>query len=102
MSPRFVLSSGLRVCVWSTFALIASFRASASAQDQAAPAVPATKQLAGADAQRVEELTKTIDQLQRAGKFADADAPAREVYAIYERTLGSDHWRTVDARRVVA
>src|SRR5262245_548732 len=62
------------------------------------PAAPAYKQLTGADLRRVEELDQTIEQLERAGKFADAIAPTKEVLAIRERAIGPDHWETTDVR----
>jgi CHAT domain-containing protein/Tfp pilus assembly protein PilF len=49
----------------------------------------------------VAELNKVIDGLWRAGKFAEAVEPARQVAAISEKALGTDHWQTSDARRNV-
>jgi tetratricopeptide (TPR) repeat protein len=57
--------------------------------------------LAGDDARKVAELTKAVDDLWRAGKFAEAVAPARQAVAVCEQALGPDHWRTADARRKV-
>jgi CHAT domain-containing protein/tetratricopeptide (TPR) repeat protein len=59
---------------------------------------PAAKKLNAADAKRVNELNRTVEQLRRAGKFAEAIEPARDVLAIRQKALGKDHWRTDDAR----
>jgi tetratricopeptide (TPR) repeat protein len=64
--------------------------------------VPAWKrQLSGDDAKQVESLSKTINQLKRAGKFAEAVEPARKVLAICQKVCGPDHWQTADARRTI-
>jgi len=57
------------------------------------------KSLGAGDVKRVEELNETIDKLWRSGKFAEAVAPARQVVAVFEKAVGSDHWYTVNARR---
>jgi CHAT domain-containing protein/Tfp pilus assembly protein PilF len=75
-------------------------KASASSVEASHPA-PAPKKLSEADAKRVAELDKAIDTLWRAGKFAEGVAPARQVAAISEKALGTDHWQTADARRYV-
>src|SRR5262249_21226137 len=75
---------------------------SPSALAQNPPAAPAPKQLNGTDAQRVEELNKTIDQLRRAGKFEDAVAYAKKVIMICEREVGADHWKAASASWDVA
>jgi CHAT domain-containing protein/tetratricopeptide (TPR) repeat protein len=54
--------------------------------------------LQGDDARRVEALEKTIDDLEKQGRFAEALAPAREVLAVRRRAQGDDHWETIDAR----
>ena len=53
----------------------------------------------GDDAQQVDSLTKTINQLKSAGRFAEAVEPARKVLATVEKALDPDHWQTADARR---
>jgi CHAT domain-containing protein/Tfp pilus assembly protein PilF len=75
-------------------------KASASPGAASNPAPP-PKKLSEADAKRVAELNKVIDGLYRAGKFAEAVEPARQVVAIAEKALGPDHWGTADARRKV-
>src|SRR5262245_34728406 len=68
----------------------------------AAPApAPPPKALAGDDARKVADLNKAIEDLRRAGKFAEAVEPARQIVAVCERALGPDHWGTADARRRV-
>src|SRR5262249_52462617 len=51
------------------------------------------------DAKRVAELEKKVDQLEAAGKYKEAQPPAREVVQIRRRVQGANHWETVDARR---
>jgi tetratricopeptide (TPR) repeat protein len=65
------------------------------------PPQASVRTLQGDAAQQVESLTKTIDQLKRAGQFAEAVEPARKVLAVCEKVLGSNHWKTADARRAV-
>ena len=72
-----------------------------SPEQSPAPVSPA-KQLADGDAQRVKELEKAIDQLWRAGKFAEADPAAREILAIHEHALPVDDWRIADARKTIS
>jgi hypothetical protein len=50
----------------------------------------APKEVTEADAKRVVELNKEIDALWRAGKFAEAVAPARQAVAVFEKALGPD------------
>jgi Tfp pilus assembly protein PilF len=108
MAPSVAFRIGLAILVAS---LIGPFSASDSAA-QAPPTKPASpsatekpspppKTLTGEDAKRVEALEKTLDQLRRVGKFAEAAEPARQVLAICESALGPDHWQTADARRTV-
>jgi tetratricopeptide (TPR) repeat protein len=109
MSPSSVPNRiGLAVLVAS---LIGPFSRSDSAA-QAPPAKPTSpsatekpspppKTLTGEDAKRVEALEKTIDQLRRAGKFAEALEPAEQVLAIRARALGPGHYQTADARRTI-
>jgi CHAT domain-containing protein/Flp pilus assembly protein TadD len=88
-----ILLAGLACLVW-TDAVVAQ-----SATVEASKVPPWKRQLAGDDAQQVEALAKTIDQLKRAGQFAEAIEPARKILAICERACGPDHWQTADARR---
>src|SRR5262249_42147598 len=37
----------------------------------------------------------------RAGRFAEAIEPAKQVLAVCEKALGPDHWQTADARRTI-
>src|SRR5260370_35838843 len=55
--------------------------------------------LTGEDAKRVAELEKTIDELEAAGKLAEAQGPAREVAEIRRRVQGAKHWEAADAGR---
>jgi tetratricopeptide (TPR) repeat protein len=59
---------------------------------------PWRRVLRGDDAGRAEALQKSIDDLQRKGRFAEALAPAREALALRLRVQGEDHWETVNAR----
>jgi tetratricopeptide (TPR) repeat protein len=60
---------------------------------------PYKRTLPSEDAKRVEALEKEIDELQAAGKFQEALAPARKALAIRLRVQGERHWQTADARR---
>jgi tetratricopeptide (TPR) repeat protein len=76
----------------------------AAAQPDRGPGqdIPAWKRpLSGEAAAQVEKLEQQIDQLRRAGRFAEAIAPAREVAEIRTRLQGADHWQAADARRAV-
>src|SRR5262245_3869413 len=72
-----------------------------SAEDKAPPKKeepPYKRVLTGADAQRVAELAKKVYQLEDAGKYQEAQAPAREIVQIRRRMQGVNHWQTTDAR----
>src|SRR5262249_6929121 len=58
----------------------------------------AQRMLAGDDAKRVEEMEKTIAELRRVGKIAEARGAARTVLEIRTRAQGVGHWQTIDAR----
>src|SRR5205085_9767907 len=62
---------------------------------------PWRRVLRGDDAKRVAELEKQIQALEDAGKFAEAQAPAKEIVKVRTRVQGADHWQTADARLVV-
>jgi hypothetical protein len=66
------------------------------------PDIPPWKRpLSGKAAARVAQLEQQIAQLRRAGRFAEAIEPAREVAEIRTRLQGADHWQTANARRAV-
>jgi tetratricopeptide (TPR) repeat protein len=67
--------------------------------DPALPAVRGLNALSADEVKRVEELNETIEKLWRAGNFAEAIGPARQVVAIFRKTVGPDHWFTADASR---
>src|SRR4051812_8955536 len=69
----------------------------APAADGPPPAPP--RQLSKADAERAKELHARSVELSRAGKFAEAQGPVREILDLYTRVLGEDHSETGDARR---
>ncbi|HLM88540.1 MAG TPA: tetratricopeptide repeat protein, partial [Streptosporangiaceae bacterium] len=62
---------------------------------------PAQHTLTGIDAQQGEALEKQVDEMMRAGKFAETLAPAREVAALRARVQGTGHWQAADAARRV-
>src|SRR5262249_5055730 len=107
MSPRLARREGPGR--WAALTLLAAAglarAAGADPPDPKAPppseAAPPPKQLSEADTRRVAELPKAVDALRRAGQFAEAVAPARQVVVICEKALGPDRWRTADARRQV-
>src|SRR5262249_15720180 len=51
------------------------------------------------DAERAKGLHARSVELGRAGKFAEAQGPIREILDLYTRVLGQDHSETGDARR---
>src|SRR6516165_117751 len=69
--------------------------------DEKQPLQAPVRTLQGDDAQQVESLSKTINQLKSASQFAEAVEPARKVLATCQKALGPDHWQTADARRKV-
>src|SRR5262249_52006511 len=62
---------------------------------------PWKRPLSGEAAARVAKLEQQIAQLRRAGRFAEAIEPAREVAETRTRLQGPDHWQSADARRAV-
>src|SRR5262249_34159750 len=62
---------------------------------------PWKRPLSGEATSQVAKLEERIDQLRRAGRFAEAIEPAREVVEIRTRLQGADHWQAADARRAV-
>jgi hypothetical protein len=76
----------------------------AAAQPDRGPAqdIPPWKRpLSSEPAAQVAKLEQQIAQLRRAGQFAEAIEPAREVGEIRTRLQGADHWQAADARRAV-
>lgn len=69
------------------------------AAEKAPQQTPQPPVLTGDDAKRVEELGGKVDDLRTAGKYAEAQEPAREILAIRTRGLGAGHWQTADAKR---
>jgi tetratricopeptide (TPR) repeat protein len=67
----------------------------------AAPEAPWRRALTGADAKRVQELEQKVNALKTAGRFAEAEKPAREIVAVRTRAQGAGHWQTADANRQV-
>jgi tetratricopeptide (TPR) repeat protein len=65
------------------------------------PAQSQARSLKGDDLKRVRTLDRRIEQLKKAGKFVEAVEPAQEVLAIRRRVLGTENWRTEDARLAV-
>jgi tetratricopeptide (TPR) repeat protein len=59
---------------------------------------PWKRVLTGGDAERVEGLEQTIDELQKAAKFGEARGPARAALAIRTRAQGAGHWETANAQ----
>jgi tetratricopeptide (TPR) repeat protein len=68
----------------------------------AAAEEPSSKRLLqGDDAKQAAALTKRIEELWAAAKFAEAVAPAQEELALRRRLQGEDHWEVADASRRV-
>jgi CHAT domain-containing protein/tetratricopeptide (TPR) repeat protein len=67
---------------------------------EAAEPPPRLRVLTGDEARQVEALAKTIDKLEREGRYAEAVVPAREVLAIRRRVQGEGHWEAISARFV--
>jgi CHAT domain-containing protein len=82
-------------------ALPTGFLAFALAVGAAAEEPPWKRLLQGDDARQAAELEKRLDELEAAGRFADAAAPAEELQALRQRVQGADHWQAADARRRV-
>jgi hypothetical protein len=57
--------------------------------------------LNGDMARKVMKLEQQVDKLQKAGKFAEAVAPAEEITELREKFQGADHWQVVDSRRTL-
>src|SRR5262249_22614057 len=59
----------------------------------------ARNRLGEEDAQQIEVLHQTIQQLRRAGMFAEAVKPARQAAEIVQKALDPGDWRVAEARR---
>jgi tetratricopeptide (TPR) repeat protein len=64
-----------------------------------AAAAPSQRVLGGDVEKRVVRLEDEVSRLQRAAKFAEAQALKREILAIRTRAQGAGHWQTADAER---
>jgi hypothetical protein len=62
---------------------------------------PWKRVLQGEDARQATELHRRLGDLEEAGKFDEALAPARDLLALRQRVQGASHWETEDARRRV-
>jgi tetratricopeptide (TPR) repeat protein len=69
-----------------------------AADEPAAVKPPWQRLLQGDDAKKAEELQKRLDELQPAGKFADALETAEQLARLREERQGKEHWQAVDAR----
>src|SRR5262249_42897861 len=59
------------------------------------------RELSKADVERSRALFAKAVALGRAGKYAEAQAPIREILELRTRVLGKDHFETGDARREI-
>jgi CHAT domain-containing protein/tetratricopeptide (TPR) repeat protein len=75
--------------------------ASSAVRADGPPLPPFKRMVTGADAQRIEALSKTIDERERAGQFAEALIFSSEILEIRRRVQGDDHWQTRSARIAV-
>src|SRR5262245_11774995 len=82
-------------------ALVLAACADSVAAVEKGPPQASVRTLPGDDTRRVESLTKRIDQLKGAGRFAEAVEPAQQILAICQKGLGPDHWQAADARRTI-
>jgi CHAT domain-containing protein len=59
---------------------------------------PYKRLLKGDDAKKVAELEKKNNDLEKAGRFTEAQETARQVLAIRTRVQGAEHWETMNAQ----
>src|SRR5438105_2217594 len=59
------------------------------------------QELSKADALRAQELHAKAVAFGRAGKYAEAQGPVREILELRTRVQGKDHYETADARREI-
>ncbi len=62
-------------------------------------AAPWQRLLTGDDAKRVEDLERKFAELYEAGRYAEAQVPARASVALRTRLQGATHWQTVSMKR---
>ncbi len=62
---------------------------------------PYKRLLQGENARKAARLTRWMEELWAAGKFAEAVAPAEEVLALRQRVQGEDHWEAATAAEVL-
>src|SRR5690349_6460988 len=60
---------------------------------------PSRRLLTGDDAKQVDELDQRITELSDAGRYAEAQVPARTILALRTRVQGATHWQTGNAKR---
>jgi tetratricopeptide (TPR) repeat protein len=60
---------------------------------------PWQRALKGDDAKKAEALEQQIQELETAGKFADALQPAEALRALRQQAQGDTHWQVADAAR---
>jgi Flp pilus assembly protein TadD len=62
---------------------------------------PWQRLLTGDDAKQVEELERKVVELYEAGRYAEAQVPARASVALRTRLQGATHWQTVSMQRTL-
>jgi tetratricopeptide (TPR) repeat protein len=86
-------SSGVARAVWrSGLVLLAALGAAEPSKP------PWQRLLQGDDAKKAAEQEKQLEQLQEAGKFADAFKVAEALAELRAKAQGADHWEAVNAR----
>ena len=60
---------------------------------------PWQRLLTGDDAKQVEDLDRKVAELSNAGRYAEAQVPARAILALRTRVQGATHWQTANAKR---
>jgi CHAT domain-containing protein/tetratricopeptide (TPR) repeat protein len=95
------MRSLLPILLLGLLAVTAGTSRSARAEEPSPEDAPYKHVLTGDDAKRVAELKGKVHELQVAGKFAEAQEPAREIVAIRTRVQGARHWQTKAAEREV-
>jgi tetratricopeptide (TPR) repeat protein len=93
----------IRLVLLCTVPLLTVLFAGISAQENPAhnKVPPWQRVLKGADAKRVKELEKSIQELRQAGRYTEAQAAARTIVEIRSRIQGEAHWQTSDALRTL-
>jgi CHAT domain-containing protein/tetratricopeptide (TPR) repeat protein len=62
---------------------------------------PWKRSLTGADARKVEQLSQQLIQLYEAGRYVEAQVPAREILSLRTRVQGARHWQTLNEQRAL-